>query len=308
MLRDDKWHCYAFTGVNLSSWPGLTTICYYGFNNGYQFRGMIADIKIYNTILSQADILAEYQRKAAIDKNGNLFTGEFVEQAGKATLPTKKGQVIADDFEEGVSKTRIFGGYTELSYIENTGETTISTGYIMDMDNDNVEITFQANIQSQYGMIFANTHTHYFWLYHYESTNRINVYIDNGSGQNNLGGPIYDTNIHTAVWHNKKYYVDDVYYGEQTRTLGSTSQQIFLFAYDAGGSYPYKGKIFRCKIWNNSGVQRDLIPAKRNKDNVIGMFDVANGKFYAPTGSGSFTAGPEVGELSIICANEVNEL
>lgn len=43
--------------------------------------GSIADFKIYSTVLSASDILAEYNRKASIDKSGILFTGEFVESS-----------------------------------------------------------------------------------------------------------------------------------------------------------------------------------------------------------------------------------
>ena len=41
--------------------------------NSYKFPGKIADFKIYATVLSQEDILLEYNRKASIDKTGKLF-------------------------------------------------------------------------------------------------------------------------------------------------------------------------------------------------------------------------------------------
>lgn len=41
--------------------------------DGTPFDGQIADFKIYSTALSAEDILLEYNRKASIDKNGNLF-------------------------------------------------------------------------------------------------------------------------------------------------------------------------------------------------------------------------------------------
>lgn len=44
-----------------------------------QFTGYISDFKIYAASLSAEDILIEYQRKAAIDKNGNLYTSEIIE-------------------------------------------------------------------------------------------------------------------------------------------------------------------------------------------------------------------------------------
>ena len=83
---------------------------------------------------------------------------------------------------------------------------------------------------------------------------------------------------------------------------------MYLFSYSGSGAYPYLGKIYRCRIWNSSGIQRDLIPVKRNKDNVIGMFDLANKVFYGPTNSGTFTAGPEIGKINAIYAKEIKEI
>ena len=54
--------------------------CFY-YNGGsiYHSNCDFADFKIYATALSTEDIVAEYNRKAAIDKNGNLSTGEIIE-------------------------------------------------------------------------------------------------------------------------------------------------------------------------------------------------------------------------------------
>ena len=58
--------------------------------SGTPFDGNIADFKIYATALSAADILAEYNRKASIDRDGNLYTGEFVETDGAVTSVDKQ--------------------------------------------------------------------------------------------------------------------------------------------------------------------------------------------------------------------------
>lgn len=58
----------------------------------------MGDFKIYSTVLSAEDILAEYNRKAAIDKNGNLFTGEIIETAGSATKIDKNSFIGSNLF------------------------------------------------------------------------------------------------------------------------------------------------------------------------------------------------------------------
>ena len=63
------------------------------------FNGNMADVKIYSTALSAEDVKAEYNRKAAIDKDGNLFTGEFVEGATKASI-LKNNTITSPNFAE----------------------------------------------------------------------------------------------------------------------------------------------------------------------------------------------------------------
>ncbi len=64
----------------------------------YKWIGNIADFKIYATVLSADDIKAEYNRKAAIDKNGNLFTGEIIETAGSAAKIDKNSFIDSNLF------------------------------------------------------------------------------------------------------------------------------------------------------------------------------------------------------------------
>lgn len=68
------------TVTGTSAFNETTEPLYIGCNKSYRFwNGLMSDFKIYATVLSAEDILAEYNRKAAIDKNGNLFTGEIIE-------------------------------------------------------------------------------------------------------------------------------------------------------------------------------------------------------------------------------------
>lgn len=56
-------------------------------------------------------------------------------------------------------------------------------------------------------------------------------------------------------------------------------------------NYYFIGNIYRQKAYQNNVLVGDFIPAKRNSDNVVGMYDVVSGTFLTNAGSGTFTAG-----------------
>ena len=69
---------YTLNYLNKSNWAGD------GVSNKYY-----ADFKIFNTALSADDILAEYNKKASIDKSGNLFTQYINENETTTNLMEK---------------------------------------------------------------------------------------------------------------------------------------------------------------------------------------------------------------------------
>ena len=56
----------------------------------------------------------------------------------------------------------------------------------------------------------------------------------------------------------------------------------------AADSRYFVGDIYYCKIYQNNALVRDLIPVIRNSDNVIGLYDTVNKKFYTNSGTGTF--------------------
>ena len=66
------------------------------------------------------------------------------------------------------------------------------------------------------------------------------------------------------------------------RSTGANSRQL-------SASRIYR---FRCK--EGDTYIRDMYPAKRDSDSVLGMYDVVNSVFYTNAGSGTFTASPIV--------------
>ena len=63
---------------------------------------------------------------------------------------------------------------------------------------------------------------------------------------------------------------------------------------DTVDSRLFKGRMFETCVYDNGTLVRNLIPAKRNSDGAIGMYDTVHNQFYGNSGTGSFVAGPEI--------------
>ena len=258
------------------------------------FNAKIADFKIYSTALSASDILAEYNRKASIDRNGNLFTGEFVEENDRINI-TKTGVVESSHFEEGTSVVKMVDGYTELEYIESTGTQYIDT-------NVNVGPNIVSELEWQVTSI-SNTVSGWSVLYGYASSSSGKPYALWG---NNSAIKFYrQSDVQTIALPTTKTTT--------IVTSNATAIEKHIYVFSIGpdcGSYvnarnPYK--LYNLKIYNSGILIRHFIPAKRNKDNVIGMYDTINRAFYTNSGTGAFTAGPEKGNLSIVYSKQIIE-
>ena len=56
------------------------------------------------------------------------------------------------------------------------------------------------------------------------------------------------------------------------------------------GGKKFNGRFYYFKVPNKI----HLVPAKRNSDNAIGMYDKVSGTFFTNAGTGTFVAGPTV--------------
>lgn len=92
-------------------------------------------------------------------------------------------------------------------------------------------------------------------------------------------------------------YVDDEYVSARGSLSAFSTKGISLFAATWSNRTYYYGcscKIYHCNFTNNNALVRNLYPARRDSDSVLGMYDTVNGVFYTNAGSGTFIAGPEV--------------
>ena len=185
-------------------------------------------------------------------------------------------------------------GYTELEYIESTGVQFFNTG-IKANSNVDVEIDYFdfVSIGSENVLFGANNGS---WA------------AQLGLNNSTLNGTVYayynyDGRTNTEIKSACKYrlaagvlYADDVKIYEGSYSAFSYGYNIFLLAQNwAGTTKNYsKLKLKSFKMWESKVLIRDFIPAKRNSDDVVGLYDLVNDVFYTNAGSGTFAAGAEV--------------
>lgn len=322
IVWDDSYIYGYINGVQDFKIATTGTISYLGVNVGKesglyrQLRGSIADFKIYATALSASDILAEYNRKASIDKSGILFTGEFEEGNSTNINITKTAMVKCNNIVEGSSNVKFIGGYTQLEYIESSGTQYIDTGHSVTNLTD-VDITYALTSWSAVADIWGVTypsHYDYSYLIRYNSSTAVMVHKGASSAQSSSSVSLNTKiNIRTDTLNNR-YFIDNVLGNHNLVSMTSQNYNAFIFASNIGSTYSTvyygrsKAKLYNCKMYENNVLVRDFIPVKRNSDNVLGLYDLVNRVFYTNSGSGTFTAGPEIGKINAVYANEIKEI
>lgn len=88
----------------------------------------------------------------------------------------------------------------------------------------------------------------------------------------------------------KKAYIDDNEFASGSGTFSTPNGDGYLFAnHGARGVEDIcSAKLYSCKIYQNNILVRQFIPCVRKIDDEVGLFDLANYKFYANAGTGDF--------------------
>lgn len=81
--------------------------------------------------------------------------------------------------------------------------------------------------------------------------------------------------------------------------VGSPNISISIFAQN-NTSWLSKAKLYSCKIYKDTTLVRDFIPAKRVSDGMCGLWDKVNYKFYTDINGNNFKAGAEKSTIATI--------
>ena len=198
-------------------------------------------------------------------------------------------------------------GYTQLEYLESTGTQWIDTNYKPN-NLTNFEIKYlhtqfltgwRANVP--YGCTDKpDEYSAYNGLFR---TNDGAIAFERAAWGNNdtLSNMKLNLITSTNVWYTDKYLQNKIYInGELVATSATSpttpwtaSQYLRLFARGSvQDPFPSAIRVMYAKAWENNDTKFNLIPARRNSDNALGMYDTVSGTFFTNAGTGTFTAGP----------------
>lgn len=183
-------------------------------------------------------------------------------------------------------------GYTELEYIQSNGTQYINTGVNPDQDT-RVVADLQPIAVSICGIFGARIakETACFVLWQVDQTNIEDNY---GSDATRVSVPSTTTRVLVDKNKNQLSYGDTIF--TATEETFSCNYPMALFGVNSGGVIDNRRvsmRLYSCKIYDNGALVRDFLPCS-NPSGAVGLYDLANGAFYANAGTGVFTAGPEI--------------
>ncbi len=297
---------------------GLPAIGYVGY---YRTKNKIKVIGGRTYTISRNENCLGYLYEYDEDNNflGNTYistntTNDFVLKSNTAYINISLGSSFATEptnacihitgTRTGYSKhlNQLPKDYQEVEYIESSGTQYIDTGY--KPTTDNMEAEIKCKLPSDTGSLSlfgANANSYPYFLTPYTNSSYGTRVFKHWIG--NSGGILSITLSEISV---VKYKINNGTLtcnvnGSQTSSSYSGSIQcgynIFVFCKNNYGTPIENGygyALYSFKLYDNNVLVRDFVPCYRKSDNVIGLFDLVQQKFYSNAGSGTFLKGANV--------------
>ena len=195
-------------------------------------------------------------------------------------------------------KVKLPSGYQQVEYIESTGTQYVDTNVLITNNSKlTLDISFNSNTDGDYVNGISGNFSAGRFAVGNGYGNYTGFYF--GVANENLWAGTRDTNRHKFFidMPNLTYGIDNTVYNKTAYTYPTFTNNYFcLFARNQKsniGSYA-KQKFYSCQIYDNGTIVRNFIPCYRISDNVIGLYDMINRKFYTNAGTGTFLKGADV--------------
>ena len=195
-----------------------------------------------------------------------------------------------------VATSRLPAGYTELEYIQNNGTQYIGLNFGFDK-TDEIEAEFSiqnTDVCNKYmvGTTSWNTNNNRFGMGEHCWESTYNFAYGSADNRDTSLSPrrSLDGQIHRWVYKDLVVSIPELSTSLDVSgiTFGGTTTNLRLFYGGFIGSVT-TGKMKYYKHIKNGTVVFEGIPVRRDSDNVVGLYDVANNMFYTGSGTGSFS-------------------
>ena len=193
-------------------------------------------------------------------------------------------------------------GYTALKYLKSTGTQWIKTDIAPTLETT-IQATGQRTVTSGYtALMGCNNPVAYIPMAGSAYGGTYYAKFGNSSEKNMTNAFPVGTALPPTITVNKTQAVFSTEgMADKTLAIGATglgtvdpNTRIALFGrYDGSNDTctTTSGFLLRAKIWDDGTLVADFVPAKRDADDVLGMYDLVSDTFYTNAGSGTFVGG-----------------
>lgn len=259
-------------------------------NNSGTVSTAKSKIKLYELKISEGNkikynLIPCYRNKDKEIGLYDLINNKFYTNSGTGRFKVKE---LKDSFDN----------YQRLSYIQSTGEQYIITDII---PNNTMGVYAKLSSQNTANdVIFLGsrgTENSRFYIGNYE-TNKLYYGWNTYTSSANM--PAFELNTVYEVKMNylntRNNYLNDQLKESNNPTLAENNYPLAIFSSNGAGnisinSNKSKMKLYELKISEQDKITYDFVPCYRKTDNVAGLYDLVNDKFYENSGTGEFTPG-----------------
>lgn len=195
--------------------------------------------------------------------------------------------------------------YTQLTYLESTGTQYIDTGVVFSNTNG-FSITYQTTAivgnQRFCGSYSTGdsrctvggnggggaSHVYVGWN---------TVVVPNTSSISDLSMGTVDLNYRNCRFYSCRGVTNSAI----SAVLATQTSHFCLFAAMGSSGFTYGScRIMAFRMTAGDNIIMDCVPARRDSDGVLGMYDIVNGTFLTNSGSGTFIAGKAIRKVGTL--------
>ena len=182
-------------------------------------------------------------------------------------------------------------GYQKLASITSTGNQYITTG-IQPGTTTTVEMDFNTGPYQGDTTFFGQKWNSNQYLFIKQN----NAYRFYGAATT-VGSLKNNTDCHLTINDSDQLILDYGSTAVTTTVSRSSSSEVFNIFADCVGSHKGSWTLYSLQIRKGGVLECDFVPARREEDGAVGLYDRVYDVFYANVGTGSFVAGERVDQI-----------